>query len=261
MNSGLEIIIATRNSVRELAQTAASLAAQTDREFGVLISDNFSTNGVSHLDAARRQLVAAGIAVRRVKAPFELQRVEHWNWAHAQSQAAWLKPLHPGEQLKPGYVARLKERIAARPGAQIIRCDLEERAEWGPETQAAPFAPSSITPTEFTTFFPAHMDWLSHSINFAFGRTAWLATGGYSPQLPGCAALNLHVILALHYGLENISEVLATVEVSEASGPHRNGGEQINRSMEKWMILRQAENYCRSVKLPWSSPWPASVIF
>ena len=84
MNSGLEIIIATRNSVRELAQTAASLAAQTDREFGVLISDNFSTNGVSHLDAARRQLVAAGIAVRRVKAPFELQRVEHWNWAHAQ---------------------------------------------------------------------------------------------------------------------------------------------------------------------------------
>jgi hypothetical protein len=252
MSHELEIVIPARNPGSQLAHSIASLAAQTDRQFGVLLSDNFSSTGGNHLDASQRQLAAAGIPARRVKPPFELKRIEHWNWANAQSQAAWLKPLHPGELLQPDYVARLLERIAGRPGAKVIRCDSQLRTEWGTETLRSPFAAMFISAADFADAFPARLDWLERSVNFAFTRTAWLALGGYSPQLPGCAVLNANVLLTLHHGLENIAETLVTAELAHDAALNGNRRERVNHWLERWLILRQAQNYCLSAKLPWS---------
>src|SRR5689334_11990554 len=96
MDPKLEIILPIRNPGVSLAQTVASLLAQTDRQFSVLLSDNYSTTGSNYLDAAQEQITAAGVPVRRLKPPCELKRIEHLNWAHARAQGDWLKPLLPG---------------------------------------------------------------------------------------------------------------------------------------------------------------------
>src|SRR5690242_10449136 len=145
MNPELEIIIPVRNPDERLARTVASLAAQTDRQFSVLLCDSGSTSGLKQLKEAQQQLVALGIAVRRVQAPGELNRLEHWNWAHAQTQAEWLKPLPAGGELKPAYVEALRQRIHQQPQAQLIRCDAEVRTDWGPEAVRAPFPQGSLS--------------------------------------------------------------------------------------------------------------------
>ncbi|MDB6022020.1 MAG: hypothetical protein JWQ04_1877 [Pedosphaera sp.] len=249
MNTGFDIVIWAQNPDASLVETAASLAAQTDRQFGVVLSDNHSSVGQNHLDTTHKKLLSAGISVRRVTPPGELSRIEHWNWAHSQSQAAWLKPLSPGEHLKPLFVERLKQRISERPKAQVIRCDIELRTEWGPEILTAPFELASISAGEFTNYFPAHLEWVSHSGNFAYGRTAWQAMGGYSIHQPASAALNLNVMLSLHHGLENLPETLVSAEWPA----HDNRRERISYLMELWLILLQARNYCLAARLPWTS--------
>ena len=250
MSPALEIIIPLRNPGIELAQTVASLTLQTNREFGVLLCDNFSTTGLEPVQMAQKQLTSAGIAVHCVKPPFELRRIEHWNWAHAESRAEWLKPLPPGGTLKPSYVQQLKQRIGQQPKAQLVRCELE--MEPGIQT---PTIPASLAPSDFLNYFPAQMEWLAGSVNFAYRRTAWLAVGGYCPQLPGCATLNLNVTLALHHGLENLPEPLATSAPHQPSSLNAIGDGRVNLPLELWLILRQARNYCLSAKLPWAKKW------
>ncbi len=184
-----------------------------------------------------------------------MKRLEHFNWIHAQAQAGWLKPLLPGEQLKPAYVERLKQRLSERPKAKLVRCDLALGTEWGTETLAAPFEESAISAAEVLNFFPAKVDWLAHSTNFAYCRTAWLALGGYPAHLPNCAALNFNVLLALHYGLENIGETLVSAELANGISLNEIRGGRVNHSLEFWLILRQVENYCRAAKLPWTAKW------
>ena len=106
------------------------------------------------------------------------------------------------------------------------------------------------------------MDWLAGYVNFAYRRTAWLAAGGYCPQLPGCAALNLNVTLALHHGLENLSESLATPASDQSFSLNAGDCARVNLSLELWLVLRQARNYCLAAKLPWTKKWllPAGIV-
>jgi hypothetical protein len=253
MNPGLEIIIPVRNPDGALAQSVVSLVAQTNREFGVVLCDNFSSAGLAGVENVVKQLGSAGIAVRRVKPPIELKPIEHWNWAHSQGQADWLKPLAPGAQLKPAYVETLKQRIAQQPKAQLIRCEIESMT--GNNAARAPFSQASVTPVEFLNYFPTHVRWMDGCANVAYGRAAWLAVGGYSPQFPCRAALNLNVILALHYGLENTSERLVALGTLREFTLNEAGGQRVNQWLELWLVLRQARNYCLAGKLPWSKEW------
>ncbi len=252
MNAGLEIIIPVRDGSQRLLSTAASLAAQTDRRFAVLLSDDFTATGPLQIEEAQNQLAGAGIAVRRLRPPRGLKRLEHWNWAHAQSRADWVKLLLPGEELKPAYVERLGRCVSERPHARLVRCDVALRTEWGPETLRAPFAGRGVDPAEFVKYFPRKREWIAHSVNVACDRTAWLAAGGYAPQFPACAALNFNVIQALHHGVENLPEALAFVDATERPVLNGNGGGRVNGLLEMWLILRQARNYCLATKLPWS---------
>jgi glycosyltransferase involved in cell wall biosynthesis len=251
MNPTLEIIIPTRNPESSFAETVASLVAQTDRQFDVLLCDNHSTAGLALLDAAQKKLSEAGISVRRMQTPGEVTSVEHWNCAHSQGRADWLKPLFAGERLRPIFVERFKQRIIASSAARIICCDLELKTEWGIEKRTAPFQSASISGSEFTNYFPAYLDWLTHSANFVYNRTAWRAMGGYSRHLPGNAALNLNVILALHHGVENLPELLVEVDCPDGSSANGNCNARISNVFELWLILLQARNYSLAAKLPW----------
>jgi hypothetical protein len=253
MTNGLEIILPVRHGSHGLLRTAASLASQTDRRFAVLLSDDFSATGPTQIDEAQHQLVAAGIGVRRLRPPRGLKRLEHWNWAHAQSQAGWLKLLLPGEELKPLYVARLGECVTRHPHVRFVRCDVTLQTEWGPTIETAPFARNEISPVEFANYFPRSRNWISRSVNVACERTAWLAAGGYATQLPVCAALNFNVIQALHHGVQNLAEPLALVDTTEPPALNGNDAGRVNSVLETWLILRQARIYCLATRLPWSA--------
>jgi hypothetical protein len=251
MTPTLEILIPAGNSEAGLSKTIASLAAQTDRNFQVLIGENFAP-----ADRHRAEISAAGIPVRRVTAPFELKRLELWNWLHSQTCGDWLKLLLPGDILRPGYVSLLRQRIQEKSGAQLMRCDAELKTEWGVETVRAPFNDSAITAAQVGDYFPARVDWICRTANIAYNRNAWLAAGGYCTQLPGFASLNLNVTLALHHGMENIAETLVDVESADRLPLNESRGERVNLTLELWLILRQARNYCLAAKVPWRCRWP-----
>ncbi|EEF59534.1 hypothetical protein [Pedosphaera parvula] len=258
MSAWLDIIIPVAHPEACLGETIGSLVAQRERGFVVQLNESALAPVSIEVNEAERQLQAAGIPVRRVKAPFQLKRTEQWNWAHSQSEAEWLKMLLPGEELKPAYFERLKQRVTERPKAQFVRCDAEVATDWGKETMRAPTGQSSISPLDFLNYFPRQMSWISRSINVAYTRTAWLATGGFSAHLPACAALNLNAILALHYGLENISESLVATGETAKSPARAVMSTRMNRMIETWLMLRQMKNYCLAAKLPWSKTGVAS---
>ncbi len=60
METELEIIIPVRKPGAELALTTASLAAQTDRRFGVVLGDDFARNGTNFVDTAQRAACGGG---------------------------------------------------------------------------------------------------------------------------------------------------------------------------------------------------------
>jgi hypothetical protein len=255
VNPELEIIIPVDNPDERLARTALTLATQTDRQFSVLVSDNCSTVGLNYLNEAQRQLTAAGVVVRRAQTPAKLARLEHWNWAHAQARCGWMKPLPIGGELKTVYVEALKQRILQQPQARFVRCDVEVRTDWGAEVVRAPFPQGAVSPAGFLDYFPAPTRWLETISNMAFQRAIWQSTGGYALQFPACAFLNLNVILALHYGLENLHETLVTVDLAGELPLNERRHGRVNLWLELWLILRQARNYCLAANLPWSEKW------
>lgn len=239
-----------RNPGSKLIESGASLIAQTNRDFGVVLSDNFSDKGSEFITQFCNELKTAGIPVQRVKPSRELGRVQHWNWAHAQGQADWLKPLFVGDLLKPEYVARLRQRTQ-KPEAHVVRCEFEMRTSVGSTVSSAPFRHESLSPSEFLNYFPAQGNWLGGPLNMAYRRTAFQVTGGYATQLPSAADYKLHAMLATRYGLEIIHQDLATFQLHEQRFSHGIRGRRVNGCIELWLVFRQMENFCRVNKLPW----------
>jgi hypothetical protein len=252
MNSFLEIVMPLRNPGDKLIETVGSLEAQTERNFSVLISDNFSSTGREWIDRALSRLQVAGIPARLVRPPFELGRVEHWNWAHGQVTSDWLKPLFVGDLLAPRYVKALLARVVARPKARLVRCEFTVRTSEN-EYQAtrAPCLEQTLTPVEFLRYFPHLGNWIGGPVNQAYHREAWRAAGGFMPQLPACADFQLSVIIALRHGIELINEALATFQLHTQRFSHGITRRGVNGCFEVWLILRCARNYCYNAHLPW----------
>jgi hypothetical protein len=246
----LEMVIPIGDAGGELQSTAASLASQTDRDFGVLLSPTGSRRTSAVLDATA-QLKADGISARRLAAPPEAGRLEHWNWALSHATADWLKPLLPGERLHPGFVERLRSATNRRPEAQVVCCGVELKVEWGEEKLRAPFTEEQMAAGVILEQLLAGAEWMCALTNIAFRRAAWESMGGLAVHLPSWATLNLNVLLGLHYGMMNLPEPLVS------GGPHAksalNGSpcERVNGWLEYWLMMRQIRNYCLAAKLPW----------
>jgi GT2 family glycosyltransferase len=209
MGFDLEILIPLRNPTGVLENSIRSLTAQTDRRFSVLLSDNHSTTGCEHLEAALAALAAAGIPVRKISPPAELGRVEHWNWLHHQSGAAWLKPLFGGDWLEPDYVAALRAAVMEAPDCAYVHCLYDHHGADGTIPGVA------LASGGFHRRAEMQERVLRFGMQFgppsaaAYRRDAFARSGGYDPALPICADSLLFCKLAAREGAFFIARPLA----------------------------------------------------
>ncbi len=215
--STLEIILPLRNPTAVIEKTVDTLAAQSDRRFTVLLSDNYSTTGAEFFSAAANRLQSAGIVVRRVQPPFELGRVEHWNWAHHEAGTDWLKPVFAGDWLEPDYVARLRAGIAANPACRYIFASyVYHRGLDKPVPVVSPWA------GRFRSAAEMEDNVLRYGMQFgppsaaAIERTAFVAVGGYPTTLPICSDSLMFCALASRYGVLGLAEPLCHFNIHDA---------------------------------------------
>lgn len=96
-----EVIIPVRNGGQALVNSIQSvLPALKSGRVLLTISDNFSTDG-----SPWRQLLQSlpQEQWRLISPPESLGRVEHWSWAFAQGQCAWIKPLMTGDRIDDAF--------------------------------------------------------------------------------------------------------------------------------------------------------------
>jgi hypothetical protein len=213
----IEVLIPVRNPTEVFAKTFDSLAAQTDRNFSVLISDNFSTKGSEQIESALKKLSEAGIAARKVRPPSELGRVEHWNWLHQQSGADWLKPLFAGDWLEPAYISRVREIADATPACRYIYSNGYTHRPGEPD-----FTSHNRWAGRFNTAKEMQDVVLRHGMQFgppsaaAYERQAFLSAGGYDPKLPITADSYLFCKLAARFGAAGVQEKLVHFNIHAA---------------------------------------------
>jgi glycosyltransferase involved in cell wall biosynthesis len=217
MAGTLEVIIPLRNPTDVLEQTIQSLAAQTDRGFSVLLSDNFSTQGIEFISRAEITLNNSGISVRRIRPPESLERVEHWNWAHLQATGKWLKPLFVGDWLEPAYVASVAAAAAAHPQCRYIFANYSlHRIGQLTQTGDNPILGCYRPATEMRDLvLRLGMQFGPPSVA-AYERNAFIGVGGYPTTLPICADSLFFCTLAASFGGLGLPEPLCHFNIHEA---------------------------------------------
>jgi hypothetical protein len=203
-----EILIPVRNAADVFRQTVESLAAQTDRDFTVLISDNFSKSGQEHIEQALSLLADAGISARRIQPPVELGRVEHWNWVHYQSQADWLKPLFAGDWLEPDYIGVLHQVAGSDPRCAYVYTGYQYHCGTETTTNISKWSGRFFTPQEMQEVVLRYAMQFGPPSAAAYSRTAFLALGGYSAELPITADSFLFCTLAARFGAFGVAKAL-----------------------------------------------------
>ena len=204
----LEIIIPLRNPGEVMVRTIDSLLGQQRRDFSVLISDNHSSSGQMIIESSMEKLAQAGLSVRLIRPPMELQRVEHWNWAHFQSKATWLKPLFVGDWLEPEYISCVLREIEANPQCRYLYCGFFVHREANDPSIASIRAAEADFPFSGRFITPSEMQQKVLRFGMQFGppsvatyrREAFLSMGGYPTTLPICADSLLFCSLAARLG-------------------------------------------------------------
>lgn len=216
MATTFEILIPVRNPTEVFRKTVESLAAQTDKNFSVLISDNFSTTGHEHMAAALAALTDAGLTVKKIRPPAELGRVEHWNWLHYQSAADWLKPLFAGDWLEPDYVATVRGIAAEEPRCAYVYCGYHLHRDGKTSGGAGHWSGRFFTAEEMQDVVLRYGMQFGPPSAAAYRRDVFLRAGGYEPTLPICADSLLFCKLAARHGAYGVPRVCANFFIHAA---------------------------------------------
>lgn len=217
MSREFAVFIPLRNPTEALRRTIASLTAQTDREFSVLLSNNHSTTGLDFIEEARNDLEQSGLKVSLIQPPQELERVEHWNWMHFQCSAEWLKPLFAGDWLEPGCVTAIRTAVSLHSSCRFLHTGYVFHSAKG---ATIPVADQCIGTFRSAEIMLDRVLRYGHQfgppIAVAYERTAFLAAGGYRTALPICADSLLFCQLAVRFGVLGIPELLAHFNLHDA---------------------------------------------
>jgi hypothetical protein len=213
----LEIILPLRNPTAVIEGTVKSLAAQTDRRFSVLLSDNFSTSGGEFFSSAEKQFEAAGISVRRVRPPFEIGRVEHWNWAHHEAHAEWLKPVFAGDWLEPDYIAKLRLASLTNPTCRYVYSSyVLHRVGYLPLTVKSVWSGGFRSAREMQEVVLRYGMQFGPPSAAAYEKSVFVTCGGYATSFPICADSLLFCAIASHFGALGLAEPLCNFNIHGA---------------------------------------------
>lgn len=213
----LEFILPVRNPTEVLEQTVSSIVGQTDRNFSVLISDNYTTKGGEWIDAAVIEFQKAGITARRIQPPVELGRVEHWNWVHYQTTGDWLKPVFAGDWLELNYVAKLRAAQDANPACRYIFASyVLHRLNEAPVTVTSPWVGRFFPPAEMKSSVLRYGMQFGPPSAAAYERTTFIAAGGYPTPLPICSDSLLFCAMASRHGVLGFAEPLCHFNIHGA---------------------------------------------
>lgn len=234
----IEIVIPARNPGDEFTRTIDSLLDQTDRRLSVLISDNYSSVGRDRIERARERLKAAGLSVRVVKPPRELGRVQHWNWAHHQSHADWLKPLFVGDWLEPHCLSVCYKTMAAQ--REIAFFFFYFRYHSGDRVADADCLGLSGRVSAATAVHEAVFDrnFVGGPINVLYRRDAFELVGGHYTNLPLTADFDLYTRLATEVPTWVIPEYLGHFMLHADRFANRRSGK--NREAMTYELLLDA---------------------
>jgi hypothetical protein len=248
----LQIILPVRNPTSVLEKTVRSLTGQTDREFSVLLSDNHSTEGLQMLEAAAAELQSAGIAVHRAQPPYELGRVEHWNWAHHQATGEWVKPLFVGDWLEPAYVGQLRASLIGNPDCKYVyTAYVLHHGDQPPVTVDKPWMGRYLGPEKMRPIVLRNGMQFGPPSVAAFDLTAFIVLGGFPVSLPICADNLLFCSMASRFGAFGITEPLCHFNIHGARF-------STNLGSQKRQTLREVLTY--QYMLAYSA-WSARAIF
>ena len=217
MSREFAVLIPLRNPTDVLRRTIASLIAQSDREFSVLLSNNHSTSGLDFIEEARNDLEQSGLKVSLIQPPQELERIEHWNWMHFQCGAEWLKPLFAGDWLEPGCVTAMRSAVSLHFPCRFLHSGYVFHSTSG---ATIPVSDQCIGTFRSAEIMLDRVLRYGHQfgppIAVAYERTAFLASGGYRTTLPICADSLLFCQLAVRFGAIGIPELLGHFNLHSA---------------------------------------------
>ncbi len=163
------------------------------------------------------QLERAGISVNRMRPPFELGRVEHWNWAHHQASGDWLKPVFAGDWLAPDYVARLRAASEGTPDCRYIFCSyVLHRVNEAPASVISAFVGRFYSAAEMQQLVLRNGMQFGPPSAAAFERGAFIEVGGYPTPLPICSDSLMFCTLASRFGVLGLAEPLCHFNIHGA---------------------------------------------
>ena len=249
MSHSFEIVIPARNPTEILEKTIASLLAQSDRDFSVLISDNFSAKGVERLLQAQEALQRANLPVRMIRPPEELGRIEHWNWSHRQAQADWIKPLFVGDWLEPHYVRQMRAAMHGSPEVDIIGCSFAAHHADGTIDDALCHG-GFRSPEEALAAACEEGNCFGGPVNHCFRKLAFDLVGGYPPALPVSADFWLILMLAVRKGIVTCSDILGHFNYHSARFSTNFPWTRINGDRELFIILLAATSAADFAEIP-----------
>lgn len=244
-----EVVIPLRRPTDVLLKSVGSLAAQTDRDFSVLFSDNGAAEDSPVLLESMRLLEAAGIRARVIRPPEELGRVEHWNWSHRQAEAAWVKPLFVGDWLDESYAAGTRRAIEQRTTADIINCSMRRHFPDGRIEETV--YPDGYRSAEAVMAEACRVgNNFGGPLNTCFRKIAFESVGGYPPALPVSADFWLIMMLALRGGLYTCAAEMANFNFHPDRFTTNFPHERINGDRELLIILLAATSQADFNEIP-----------
>jgi glycosyltransferase involved in cell wall biosynthesis len=240
------VFLPVRNPGEEFISSIRSLCNQSDKDFTVLLSDNYSSAGRKNLEIAAELLRAAQIPFEVVKPPQELGRVEHWNYAAFYPSARWVKPLFAGDELFPDFIARFHDLRKKYPQATLFRASFEMNSA---PCASPPCRQEYLSPQDFLDYFPHYGNWLGGPVNSAYRKDSLIAIGGFDTSLPAVADYKVAALCALDGGVLIESRCLARFVLHDKRFSKGINKRRVNGLAELWLILHQVTNFARDRKL------------
>ena len=192
-----------------LAAALASLVAQTDRDFEVVIADDASPAGLYEI--CRPFEPQLKLRYLRFETNLGLScLVDHWTRAVEAADHDWIWLMGDDDELEPGCLAALRAALAAEPDwpglwhVDVVHID----AEGQPLQPARPFAPLLSAADYVRLRFQGGVG--SFACEYLFNRLSWRERGGFLRfPLAWCSDDATWVRLAGREGIRTVAAPLA----------------------------------------------------